>query len=913
MGDPINESIVSSCIISRNSSSSDSPAASTGPCRSSVEVDLEDGPLFRATLKDYESRTSTLKHQLKRILKAATVSFEAKCLVLEQDKQFMSILREAPFAEPLFTHYLDEVWDKLNEQQERLTFCMQNLLIAPLQKLYDCDLKTAETKRRQFEDVSKEYYSNLSKYLGMKTSTSNSSEKRKLKAESEFTIKKRHFDLVRFEYFAFLKDLHGGKKEQEILYHLLNHHEKQYAFFQSVSKTLLPYKAGLDEIASKVAEASREQKIVSQERDEKRRLLISKYALSSPIDVNKHERRKSSGRNMISSSPDALSSPPPLSLPPILSPPILPTMHEEETNRFKGIRDMEQQDLRLAATLGRKKEGFLFAPSKPSKNNNNAFDVSSTIHWHKYWCVVSGGQLHEYVNWKKQLEQHMDPINLRFATVREARDVDRRFCFEVITPHFRRLYQATSKEELTEWLATIQNAITGLLNGTGSSLDLSNERMAKKSSSGSWLHSRSLSGALSGLAAAKERYLRKKKKRGNSNVKKFSPSLEQSSSKVSSAVMEQAKEEGCRLLNQLREVESNKFCADCSAKDPEWCSLNLGILLCIECSGIHRSLGTHISKIRSLTLDSASFTPEIIQLLMSIGNSKSNNIWDAQLNNDTTTSPLPNIKKPIPSDTRDTKLKYIQAKYVQHAFVVSDSSSTTATDPMDLLYTAIENNNIPQAMHAIALGADVNTSFSTQHHQTIPLVDLHKTEETVELPYLDSAGKKVVVTYPVQRFEQAYKDLFVVRYALHLALLSVRRSTEDDVISSSSSVGGGYTIGQSSRRPSAHHARYHSDNSSLSQHSISDSESSSDYDSMNESLCSNRQFTMAEFLLQNGADVSIVDRYTGHSLAVLIGLGDLVDDEALEYLNAKNSLRGQAAIHRSQSIPQPILLEKEER
>lgn len=50
-------------------------------------------------------------------------------------------------------------------------------------------------------------------------------------------------------------------------------------------------------------------------------------------------------------------------------------------------------------------------------------------------------------------------------------------------------------------------------------------------------------------------------------------------------------------------VLGNGFCADCEAARPEWASLNLGILMCIECSGIHRNLGSHISKVRSLGLD----------------------------------------------------------------------------------------------------------------------------------------------------------------------------------------------------------------------------------------------------------------------------------------------------------------------
>lgn len=50
-------------------------------------------------------------------------------------------------------------------------------------------------------------------------------------------------------------------------------------------------------------------------------------------------------------------------------------------------------------------------------------------------------------------------------------------------------------------------------------------------------------------------------------------------------------------------VIGNANCADCDAPNPDWASLNLGVLVCIECSGIHRNLGSHISRVRSLDLD----------------------------------------------------------------------------------------------------------------------------------------------------------------------------------------------------------------------------------------------------------------------------------------------------------------------
>lgn len=58
-------------------------------------------------------------------------------------------------------------------------------------------------------------------------------------------------------------------------------------------------------------------------------------------------------------------------------------------------------------------------------------------------------------------------------------------------------------------------------------------------------------------------------------------------------------EEGGSVSNILRGIPGNDKCAECNAPEPDWASLNLGILLCIECSGVHRNLGVHISKVSS--------------------------------------------------------------------------------------------------------------------------------------------------------------------------------------------------------------------------------------------------------------------------------------------------------------------------
>lgn len=88
-----------------------------------------------------------------------------------------------------------------------------------------------------------------------------------------------------------------------------------------------------------------------------------------------------------------------------------------------------------------------------------------------------------------------------------------------------------------------------------------------------------------------------------------------------------------QLLSQLVIADpANRYCADCKSEDPEWASINLGILICIKCSGVHRQLGTHISKVRSLTLDS--LDKELKNLILSLGNTNINGIYEAELPDD---------------------------------------------------------------------------------------------------------------------------------------------------------------------------------------------------------------------------------------------------------------------------------------
>lgn len=118
--------------------------------------------------------------------------------------------------------------------------------------------------------------------------------------------------------------------------------------------------------------------------------------------------------------------------------------------------------------------------------------------------------------------------------------------------------------------------------------------------------------------------------------------------------------ESTQNKEQLQEVlqhADNAVCADCGEKEPLWTSANLGLFICIICAGIHRNLGTHISRVKSIMLDS--WKPEEIELMRTHGNKKGNEHWQGSLG-----SCIP-IRA---TDSVALREQWIKAKYVRKLY-----------------------------------------------------------------------------------------------------------------------------------------------------------------------------------------------------------------------------------------------------
>lgn len=327
----------------------------------------------------------------------------------------------------------------------------------------------------------------------------------------------------------------------------------------------------------------------------------------------------------------------------------------------------------------------------------------------RYFVLDSHGAL-SYVGAKGSSAK--ETVGLTTATVKmDADDLALRFCFRIVSPDKTYTLQAENDHDRSEWVGAIQGAIASLLNSL-SEAGNGGEGHGKPGANGS---------ALAGLGAP-------------------SPARSERSAGTNGPGEDQSP------LHVLRDLPGNSVCADCGGKLPEWASLNLAVLLCIECSGIHRRLGVHISKVRSLTLDVKVWGPSMMGLFQTTGNAFVNSLWEGKLQDKkhsddsdiwdagdeaprmrglslfreaskgTTRSPGGGSfrgKKPEANDPLSEKEAYITQKYVERAFMIPHKLPDGSANWQEALWEAAGKGQPREAMRALVCGADTRATCVT--------------------------------------------------------------------------------------------------------------------------------------------------------------------------------------------------------
>ncbi|ESW03673.1 hypothetical protein PHAVU_011G032600 [Phaseolus vulgaris] len=675
----------------------------------SAFVKLDDSPMFQKQLFSLEETTDELKDRCQKLYNGCKKFMTALGEAYNGEISFADSLEvfgggqddpvSVSIGGPVITKFITTLRE-LASFKELLRSQVEHVLVDRLTEFISIDLQDTKDSRRRFDKAVHSYDQSREKFVSLKKNTP---EDVVAELEEDLQNSKSTFEKSRFNLVNSLMNIEAKKKYEflESISAIMDAHLRYFKLGYDLLSQMEPY---IHQVLT-YAQQSKELANIEQDKLAKR---IQEYRTQAELE-----------NIQVSSN-------------------FTETIPGSEGTHVVGLNSYRSLDSGMLSApkgeLQTVKQGYLLKRSSGSRGDWKRRFFVLENQGNLYYYRVKGAKPtgSQAYNYGRSYEQNSGmfgrfrskhnraaslnddilgcyTIDLCTSTIKmDAEDTDLRLCFRIISPSKTFTLQAENEAARMDWVNKITGAITSLFNS---------------------------------------QFLQQPQYGRENSQKKNLPPIGASLSSQSEDGQKSLRDdlyfkEGGSVSKILRGIPGNDKCAECSASEPEWASLNLGILLCIECSGVHRNLGVHISKVRSITLDVRVWENTILELFDNLGNAYCNSIWEGLLLLDhERVGELHVPVKPCSTDAFQIKEKYIQAKYVEKSLIIREEDIPENPSVTIKIWQAVQAANVREVYRLVVTSTSnlINTKYGDEvHHAADAEGQQHdpeaclKVEETIE-------------------------------------------------------------------------------------------------------------------------------------------------------------------------------------
>ncbi|KAL5230661.1 hypothetical protein ABZP36_029437 [Zizania latifolia] len=630
---------------------------------------LDDSPMLRTQIQSLEESAEILRERCLKFHKGCRKYTEGLGEAYDGDIGFASSLEtfggghndpiSVAFGGPVMTKFTIALRE-IGTYKEVLRSQVEHMLNDRLLNFVDVDLHDVKDARKRFDKASLLYDQVRDKYLSLKKGTRADIT---IAIEEELHSARSSFEQARFNLVTALSHIEAKKRFEflEAVSAMMDSHLRYFKQGYELLHQMEPYINQVLAYAQQSRERANKEQASLVEKMHEYKKQIDREIRSSTNGLG--DAHNGDGIQTIGRSSHKM---------------IEAVMQSSSKGKVQTIRQgyLSKRSSNLRADWKRRffvldSRGMLYYYRKQISRTPGGCSIQRSIgtppeHGSGLLSRLFSSHYHGIIHDEKSVARHT--VNLLTSTIKvDAEQSDLRFCFRIISPTKIYTLQAESAIDQMDWIEKITGVIASLLSSQSPEqcFLLSPKSSGHDCSAGessSFTSSLELEPSIDDdLTVERNTGNRQHDVRGTQHRTSTKPE---------------------KPIDLLRKVNGNSICADCGASEPDWASLNLGALLCIECSGVHRNLGVHISKVRSLTLDVRVWEPSVINLFQSLGNKFVNKIWEEILPSSRNGASGDNLRahglesvrhitvsKPKHSDPFSAKEKFIHAKYADKDFV----------------------------------------------------------------------------------------------------------------------------------------------------------------------------------------------------------------------------------------------------